>query len=198
MFATYCIFTAIIFRFLFGEKLGTKFLIGMLFMLACVSCISLQSLGSGGFSENTILALGLGIFAPFMISLTISVSKYWTINYHYKSLDFTIDTFLCMSLIEIGFSIYYELNTGYTFKEVLFAFIASIFQILGTMLMIYSATFGLAGPASAMVQSQCVVQTILATIFLHQIPRPLDIVGIACAIIGAIVMSVELNCFKFL
>ena len=158
MFATYCIFTAILFRILFGEKLGIKFLIGMFFMLACVSCISLQSLGSeGGASKNEFYALGFAIFAPFMIALTISVSKYWTMNYGYKSLDFTIDTFLCMSLIEIGFSIYYQLNTGYTLVEFVSAFIASIFQILGTMLMIYSATFGLAGPASAMVQSQCVV-----------------------------------------
>ena len=61
------------------------------------------------------------------------------------------------------------------------------------MLMIYSATFGLAGPASAMVQSQCVVHTILATIFLGDIPKLLDIVGIACAITGAVVMSVDIN-----
>lgn len=67
------------------------------------------------------------------------------------------------------------------------------------MLMIYSATFGLAGPASAMVQSQCVVQTILAAVFLHDIPKPLDIVGIACAITGAVVMSIDIDlsaCFK--
>jgi hypothetical protein len=64
--------------------------------------------------------------------------------------------------------------------------------------MIYSATFGLAGPASAMVQSQCVVHTILATIFLGDIPKPLDIIGILCAITGAVVMSVDINlpCFK--
>lgn len=65
------------------------------------------------------------------------------------------------------------------------------------MLMIYSATFGLAGPASAMVQSQCVVHTILATIFLHDIPNLLDIIGIFCAITGAVVMSVDLDKSSF-
>lgn len=60
--------------------------------------------------------------------------------------------------------------------------------------MIYSATFGLAGPASAMVQSQCVVQTILAAVFLGDIPKTLDVVGIACAITGAIIMSVDIPC----
>ena len=114
MFATYCIFTAVLFRILFNEKLEPKFVVGMLFMLACVSCISLQSL-SGGFNINTVCALGLGIFAPFMIALTISVSKYWTMNHNYRSLDFTIDTFFCMSVAEIGFCIYYEYTVGYTF-----------------------------------------------------------------------------------
>jgi drug/metabolite transporter (DMT)-like permease len=58
--------------------------------------------------------------------------------------------------------------------------------------MIYSATYGLAGPASAMVQSQCVVHTILAAVFLDDVPRPLDIAGILCAIFGAVVMSVDI------
>lgn len=115
MFATYCIFTAIIFRFLFNEKLEAKFVVGMLFMLVCVGCISLQSLGGGSISANALYAIGLGILAPFMISLTISVSKYWTMNYDYRSLDFTIDTFLCMSILELGFCIYYEIEYGYTF-----------------------------------------------------------------------------------
>ena len=119
-------------------------------------------------------------------------------NYNYKSLDFTIDTFLCMSIAELGFCIYYEIETSYTSQQILFGIIACMFQIFGTILMIYSATFGLAGPASAMVQSQCVVHTVLATIFLHEIPKLLDIVGIACAITGAIVMSVDidLSCFR--
>ena len=127
MFATYCIFTAVIFRFLFNEKLEAKFVVGMLFMIVCVCCISLQSLGGGEISINALYALGLGILAPFMISLTISVSKYWTINYEYKSLDFTIDTFLCMSILEIGFCIYYELYVGYTTQEILFAILACLF-----------------------------------------------------------------------
>ena len=96
-------------------------------MLACVSCISLQSLGSGGISKDALYALGLGILAPFMISLTISVSKYWTMNYNYKSLDFTIDTFLCMSILELGFCIYYEIDIGYTTQQILFAVIACMF-----------------------------------------------------------------------
>ena len=72
-------------------------------MLGCVGCISLQNLGGGKIDENAIYALSFGIFAPFMIAMAISISRYWTINYNYRSLDFTIDTFLCMSIIELGF-----------------------------------------------------------------------------------------------
>lgn len=58
--------------------------------------------------------------------------------------------------------------------------------------MIYAATYGLAGPASAMVQIQCVVHTILEAVFNKIIPSPMSMIGIACAITGAAVMSI--NC----
>ena len=63
--------------------------------------------------------------------------------------------------------------------------------------MFYSATYGLAGPASAMVQSQCIVQTILAAVFLGAIPSTMDIIGICCAITGAVVMSVDFDLSRF-
>ena len=131
----------------------------MLFMLACVGCISLSNLSSGHINMDAILALCFGIFAPFMIAITISISKYWTMKHGYNSKDFTIDTFLCMGILEVGLCIHWQLTNpiGYDFREILFGSIACIFQILGTMLMFYSATYGLAGPASAMVQSQCIV-----------------------------------------
>jgi hypothetical protein len=57
--------------------------------------------------ENTeqktagIMAISLGIFTPLMISIFISVSRYWSQFHGYKSIDYTVDTFLCMGLIEI-------------------------------------------------------------------------------------------------
>ena len=76
-------------------------------MLACVSIISLQSLDTGSSLDiNALKALLFGLLAPFMISISISVSRYWTVNHNYKSFDFTIDTFMVISLYEIGFFIY--------------------------------------------------------------------------------------------
>ena len=86
-------------------------------MLACVCCISLSNLSGGNVNSDAILALCFGIFAPLMIAITISVSKYWTMTYGYVSKDFTIDTFLCMGLLEVGLCIYHEATSpiGYDF-----------------------------------------------------------------------------------
>ena len=59
-------------------------------------------------------ALGLGLLAPLFISFFISVSRYWTTNYGYKSTDFTIDTFMLMGIIEIYFFYEYQTSHGYT------------------------------------------------------------------------------------
>ena len=73
-------------------------------MLACVSIISLQSLDTGSSLDiNALKALLFGLLAPFMISISISVSRYWTVNHNYKSFDFTIYTFMVISLSEISF-----------------------------------------------------------------------------------------------
>ena len=65
------------------------------------------------------MAICLGIFTPFMISIFISISRYWSQNHGYKSIDFTVDTFLCMGLIEIVFFIQHQVNVGYTVKAII-------------------------------------------------------------------------------
>jgi hypothetical protein len=86
-----------------------------------------------------------------MISIFISISRYWSQVHGYKSIDFTVDTFLCMGLIEIVFFIQHQMNVGYTVKAIICGVGASFGQIMGTLLMIYASTYGLAGPSSAMV-----------------------------------------------
>jgi hypothetical protein len=131
-------------------------------MLTCVSFISLSALTGNskdghGLNKNAILALTFGILAPLMISIMITISRYWTEKHAYASLDYSIDTFVLLSLVEIGFFIYYADQNTFTWMEIVYGVAASVFQIAGTCFMIYSATFGLAGPASAMVQSQAAV-----------------------------------------
>ena len=94
-----------------------------------------------------------------------------------------------MGLIEICFFIDYHRTNGYSLNQIFIGMSASIAQITGTLLIIYASTYGLAGPSSAMVQSQGVVHVLLATIFLSQIPSRTDILGLCSAVLGAIIMA---------
>jgi hypothetical protein len=85
-----------------------KFAIGIAFMIGCVifvACPEPRSLYTENLTDNNylFLAIGLGLLAPLFISLFISISRYWTITYGYKSQDFTIDTFMMMAILEIYF-----------------------------------------------------------------------------------------------
>jgi uncharacterized membrane protein len=68
---------------------------------------------------------------------------------------------------------------------------ASMCNIIATLLMIYAATYGLAGPSSAMVQSQGLIHVLLSAVFLSAYPSNMDLIGLSLAIIGATIMSVE-------
>ena len=86
LFATYCIFVSIFMRIIFKEKLKCKFLIGISCMLICVGFISCSALltdnddnqNESTLNKNAIYALSFGIAAPFMISIMITLSRYWT------------------------------------------------------------------------------------------------------------------------
>jgi drug/metabolite transporter (DMT)-like permease len=89
----YCVFTTAIFYFVFGEQLEQKFVIGIIFMITCVifvatpkkvSSVSASDMG-GAEQEIFVKAIGLGLLAPLFISIFISVSRFWTTNYGYKS-----------------------------------------------------------------------------------------------------------------
>ena len=126
LFSTYCVFTSLIFFFLFQEKLKFKFLIGISLMLACVILVSYaqsakapsQSLNSSGDGSSAKTAIAYGLLSPFLISIFISVSRYWSQTFNYRSIDFTVDTFMIMGFIEVPLFIWYQLGVGYSFKAI--------------------------------------------------------------------------------
>lgn len=180
MFATYCVFTSIIFFLLFNEKLKLKFLVGIALMLSCVILVALSQTSFGrvgsssirkllaqDFDDSSILAqqidmyidkkssatiaISLGLLTPFLISIFISVSRYWSHYHGYNSVDYSIDTFMVMGAVETYFFIRHAMTIGYSVNVFLCGFAASCGQIAGTCLMIYASTKGLAGPSSAMI-----------------------------------------------
>lgn len=101
--------------------------------------------------SSATIAISLGLLTPFLISIFISVSRYWSFYHGYNSIDYSIDTFMLMGTIELFFFIRQCLKVGYTFTQFACGFGASCGQIFGTCLMIYASTKGLAGPSSAMI-----------------------------------------------
>ena len=97
-----------------------------------------------------------------------------------------------MGILEIYFFFNYQITTGYSINQIIIGVFASLCNIIATSLMIYAATYGLAGPSSAMVQSQGVIHVLLSAVFLNAYPNAMDYMGLSCAIIGATVMSIEI------
>lgn len=88
-------------------------------MILCVAIISLQSFKSNtksGTNTEALEAIGYGLLASLLVAVSIAIGRYWTLECGYKSFDFTIDSFLVMSISEIGLFIHYELYPGYSDK----------------------------------------------------------------------------------
>ena len=90
-------------------------------MILCVSLLSFanhhdveSNSYEGLHSDKAMIAIGFGLLAPFLISMLIAISRYWTENYGYKSVELTVDTFMLMGFIEIIFFIQYENSVGYS------------------------------------------------------------------------------------
>ena len=72
----------------------------------------------------------------------------------------------------------------------------SFCMVIATMLVIYATTYGLAGPASAMVQCQGLVHTLISAFVLGQIPSCSVMMGMCFAICGTVIMGFDIPCFK--
>ena len=68
---------------------------------------------------------------PLVLALVITFSRYWSENYGYKSLDFTVDTFFVSSIIELPLFIIYATSTGYSPLQMTFGVTAAISFITG-------------------------------------------------------------------
>lgn len=200
LLSTYCIFTSLIFLFVYNERLQTKFLVGIVLMMTCVFLVALPEGGEGQVSLSleqlyySRLAIGLSILISIVISFFILVSRYWTEKYGYNTVDFNVDSIMLMGLMEIGFYIQHQLAVGYTFDTFAIGVAGCFFQIAGIFLLTYATTYGLAGPASSMVQVQGLVHTILGAIVMGVYPSGIQWLGILCSISGAVVMSLDLPC----
>ena len=83
IFSLYCIYTSIIFYFLFNERLTRKLILGIFLMISCVFFIAISHYVESDSTESQDdhsfrLAIGLSCLIPLIIAVFISISKYWT------------------------------------------------------------------------------------------------------------------------
>ena len=97
------------------------------------------------------MAIVFGLASPILISISMTLAKYYTMHHNYASLDFTVDNYMMMGLMEIYFFIHEQTTNGYATYVLLFGVMAALCNTIGTLAINYAATKGLAGPASAMV-----------------------------------------------
>ena len=84
-----------------------------------------------------------------------------------------------------------EIDFRYIFQAMLAAITTGIFTLLFNL----SFAYGLAGPASALCQAGPMVQTLLATILLRQVPNVVEIVAFALGLAG--VLAITLGKFAY-
>ena len=71
------------------------------------------------------MVISFGLLTPFLIAIFISVSRYWSYYYGYNNVDYSIDNFMVMGIVETYFFFNHLATVGYTFKVFMYGFTAS-------------------------------------------------------------------------
>jgi drug/metabolite transporter (DMT)-like permease len=114
------------------------------------------------------------------------------IRYKYNPIDFSNDGgLLCGVVLLVLSGYYYAIGyPSYTWYNFWVSFLASIFQMITSLVGLNATVKGLGGPTSAIMQTQSVVCTILNCIFLGLIPTIWQAIGSLLAISGVAIMMI--------
>lgn len=185
----------------FGEKISTKDIAGTLIILIGVVWLSLAK-GEVLVSEESLLlteearslykiaSICIAVFVGFINSLRTFQAKYVLKKYAYSPLDFSIDGGLFTGIVLAFFAALFWLtgNPAYTWYNFLVSFAASLFLMLTSIIGLNAMVKGLAGPTSAILSANSIVQTLLNALVLGLIPSIMQTVGSLIAIGGVVTM----------
>ena len=103
-----------------------------------------------------------------------------------------VDGLILEYLIYIMIALYTFTATDiqFSWRDLSVGTVASCFQILGKTCIVLAISYGIAGPAAALGNTQTIYATLLTTIVSQQSLSILEICGLFCGIIGATVISV--------
>ena len=122
---------------------------------------------------NRIMGISLAVLSAFVQCLRPVQAKWIYINLGYEVIDFTIDSGVITGIIYAIIWIFYYLagHDGYTWGNSLSSFAASCFIMFWGIVGLNAQVKGLQAPATAIMQANSLFSTLLAVIFLGQIPN---------------------------
>ena len=112
------------------------------------------------------------MLASFISCLRPIQARWVNIHFNYSPFDFTVDSGFVTGSILFLFWLYYYLvgEPAYTLYNTLYSFLASTLIMFWGLVGLYASVKGIQGPTAAVMQVQSIFSTILAAIFLHEIP----------------------------
>ncbi|CAI2371793.1 unnamed protein product [Moneuplotes crassus] len=192
-----CIFkpiiNAIVFRFLYHQKLKYFEIIGILFSTGSVVLIGLsqQSDSEGHKRDYMFISMGLMFLAIFLEALIGIVVKYFLA---FKNNEANVSAFYSFFILMIDFTnviiftVFMSTGLDITWKEIGLAQATSILYASAQFLMAFAILKGKGGPASALVGTVGVYQTIIEAVVYSRVPNILQILGMVCAFSSSIII----------
>lgn len=166
-----------------GEKLTLVTLIGTSMVIIGVIWVSLTrgndetNSYSESYSEEErnlyrIMSISCALFTGVLNALRTFQAKYVQKKSAYGPIDFSIDGGLCTGLVLMVCAFWFWLkeDESYTLYNVGISFTASVILMLTSLMGLYAMVNGLAGPTSAIMSTNSIVQTILNILILGFIP----------------------------
>ncbi|TNV77840.1 hypothetical protein FGO68_gene10634 [Halteria grandinella] len=191
----------ILMYFLFKEKLTPRHIIGTLIILVGVIFVSLSKgqVHSQILPDSTtqndrdafkLISVSLALLTGCLSSTRTLQAKFVSKRYEYSPMDFSIDGGLFCGIVlgVMAMGYWVSGNQGYTWHNFWVTFVSSTLQMITSVIALNAQVKGLAGPTSAIISTNSIIQTILNAIFLAVYPSYMQIIASGIAISGVIIM----------
>ena len=208
IFSSGVIFTAIIFYFVYGQKLSWCDISGAVFIVGCVALISIGGAGgshggghgpdlSKGLSDeeknfNLMLAIISATVTGLVFALNSLSIQFCTANGCGVS-QANMDAMLVMFIILLPGFLAVELGRGdkpspYGWTEMIIATAILVTQVFGIISLSVGLKYGTAGPVQAIENQKTTIQTLLEAAVQRNLPLPIQWGGLVCGIFGVTII----------
>eukprot|EP00347_Sterkiella_histriomuscorum_P013462 403364621 len=189
----------------YHEKLQFNHYAGMTLLTICMGCISLSNILDESTTQlipqadeteiemwkyHPVTPVLFALIATLLIAINMNIVKY------YDKRGFPADVFAysCYGItnfIQALFSFMVFHYHGFDLTYFIYGFCGSFLNTLGMVFTALAVSSGLSGPSSALVNLQCIFQTLFQSIQWNQVPNQMQIYGLVCGVLGCLVITVH-------